>query len=106
MAVFVGGKSVPDAIVRSVAGFFILYLSIWGAGTLLLSVSGPDLVTSATASAATLGNIGPGLALVGPTQNYAFFSGWDKGLMVLLMWMGRLEIYSIVALFSRAFWRP
>lgn len=106
MAVFVGGKSVPDAIVRSVAGFFILYLSIWGLGTLLLSISGPDLVTSATASAATLGNIGPGLAMVGPTQNFAFFSGWDKALMVLLMWMGRLEIYSIVALFSRAFWRP
>ena len=106
LAVFVGGKSVPDAIVRSVAGFFILYLSIWGLGTLLLSISGPDLVTSATASAATLGNIGPGLAMVGPTQNFAFFSGWDKALMVLLMWMGRLEIYSIVALFSRAFWRP
>ena len=106
MSVFVGGKSVPDAVVRSVAGFFILYLSIWGAGTLLLSISGPDLVTSATASAATLGNIGPGLAMVGPTQNFAFFSGWDKALMVLLMWMGRLEIYSIAALFSRAFWRP
>jgi trk system potassium uptake protein TrkH len=106
MSVFVGGKSVPDAVVRSVAGFFILYLSIWGAGTLLLSISGPDLVTSASASAATLGNIGPGLAMVGPTQNFAFFSGWDKALMVLLMWMGRLEIYSIAALFSRAFWRP
>jgi trk system potassium uptake protein TrkH len=105
MSIFVGGKSVPDAVVRSVAGFFILYLSIWGAGTLLLSISGPDLVTSATASAATLGNIGPGLARVGPTQNFAFFGAWDKALMVLLMWMGRLEIYSIAALFSRAFWR-
>jgi trk system potassium uptake protein TrkH len=105
MSVFVGGKAVPDSVVRSVAGFFILYVSIWALGTLALSLDGPDLVTSATASAATLGNIGPGLGAVGPTGNYAFFDSWDKGLMVLLMWMGRLEIYSIAALFSRAFWR-
>ncbi|MGB3562543.1 MAG: TrkH family potassium uptake protein [Thermoanaerobaculia bacterium] len=105
ISVFVGGKAVPDSVVRSVTGFFILYLSIWGVGTLLLAVSGPDLVTCATASAATLGNIGPGLGAVGPTQNYAFFDYWDKGLMVLLMWLGRLEIYSIAAIFTRAFWR-
>ena len=105
ISVFVGGKPVPDQVVRSVAGFFILYLSIWAGGTILLSISGPDLVTSATASAATIGNIGPGLAAVGPTQNFAFFAPWDKALMVLLMWMGRLEIYSIAALFTLSFWR-
>lgn len=105
ISVFVGGKPVPDQVVRSVAGFFILYLSIWAGGTILLSISGPDLVTSATASAATIGNIGPGLHAVGPTQNFAFFGAWDKALMVLLMWMGRLEIYSIAALFTYSFWR-
>lgn len=105
ISVFVGGKAVPDTVVRAVAGFFILYLSIWGIGTLALAVSGPDLVTCATASAATIGNIGPGLGAVGPTQNYAFFDSWDKGLMILLMWLGRLEIYSIAAIFTRAFWR-
>lgn len=105
LSVFVGGKPVPDQVVRSVAGFFILYLSIWAGGTILLSISGPDLVTSATAAAATIGNIGPGLAAVGPTQNFAFFAPWDKALMVLLMWMGRLEIYSIAALFTLSFWR-
>ncbi len=105
ITIIVGGKRVPDSVIRSVAGFFILYLSIWGAGAVLLTLIGPDLVTAATASAATLGNIGPGLRAVGPTQNYAFFSAADKSLMVLLMWMGRLEIYSIAALFSRAFWR-
>ncbi len=105
ISVFVGGKAVPDSVVRSVAGFFILYLSIWGVGTLLLALAGPDLVTSATASAATIGNIGPGLAAVGPTQNYALFGTWEKSLMILLMLLGRLEIYSIAALFTRAFWR-
>jgi trk system potassium uptake protein TrkH len=106
MSIFVRGKRVPDSVVQSVAGFFILYLSIWGAGAVLLTIGGPDIVTTATASAATLGNIGPGLNLVGPTQNYAFFDAWHKGLMVLLMLLGRLEVYSIAALFTRSFWKP
>jgi trk system potassium uptake protein TrkH len=105
LPILVGGKAVPDGVARSVAGFFILYLSIWGLGALLLSLASPDLVTTATASAATLGNIGPGLRAVGPTENYAFFNGGQKLLMVLLMWLGRLEVYSIIALFTHAFWR-
>ncbi len=106
LSIFVGGKRVPEVVVRSVAGFFILYLSTWALGAVFLSIGGPDIVTAATASAATIGNIGPGLAAVGPTQNFAFFSGWDKALMVILMWLGRLEVYAIAALFTRAFWRP
>jgi trk system potassium uptake protein TrkH len=105
IGVFSGGKPVPEPVIRSVAGFFILYLTIWGLGALLLGLGSPDLVTAATASAATLGNIGPGLKGVGPTANYDFFSAGHKALMVLLMWLGRLEVYSIAALFTRAFWR-
>ena len=106
LRIFVSGNRVPDSVVRSVAGFFILYLSTWAVGALLLSIGGPDIVTAATASAVTIGNIGPGLGAVGPTQNFAFFSGADKLLMAVLMWVGRLEVYSIAALFTRAFWRP
>ena len=105
MRVMVGGKAVPESVVRSVAGFFILYLSSWGAGAVLLSLLGTDMLTSATAAAATIGNIGPGLGEVGPWDNFAFFAGWKKLVMVLLMWLGRLELYSIAALFTRAFWR-
>jgi len=104
LKVFVGGKEVPDSVVRTVSGFFILYLSSWGIGSVLLAISGPDLVTSATAAAATLGNIGPGLMAVGPTRNFALFDSFDKSLMVLLMWAGRLEMYAIAAVFTRAFW--
>ncbi len=104
-AVFVGGKAVPEGVVRSVAGFFILYLTSWGLGALLLTVDGPGLVTAGTASIATLGNVGPGLEAVGPIYNYAFFSGRDKLVMVLLMWLGRLEVYSIAALATTRFWR-
>ena len=105
LRVVVGGSKVPDSVVHSVAGFFILYLSTWGVASVLLAFGGPDIVTAATAAAATLGNIGPGLSAVGPTANFAFFSWWDKALMVLLMWMGRLEMYAIAALFIRAFWK-
>ncbi len=105
LRVFVGGQPVPENVVSSVAGFFILYLSIWGIGAILISLGGPDLVSTATASAATLGNIGPGLAAVGPTENFAFFGGAHKLLMVVLMLLGRLEVYAIAAVFTKAFWR-
>jgi trk system potassium uptake protein len=104
-SVIVGGKAVPEPVVRSVMGFFILFISSWGVGALLLTIDGNSLVTAGTASIATLGNIGPGLEAVGPIENYAFFSWRDKGVMILLMWLGRLEVYSIAALFSLRFWR-
>ncbi len=101
----IGGSLVPDAVVSSVAGFFILFLSTWGVGTLLLTLGGHDLVTAATACIATLGNVGPGLAQAGPTQNFAHFAAWQKLLMVGLMWLGRLEVYAIAAVATFAFWR-
>jgi len=104
-AVFVGGRAVPDSVVRSVSGFFILFLTSWGVGALLLTLDGPSLVTAGTAAIATLGNVGPGLEAVGPIDNYAFFSVRDKLLMSLLMLLGRLEVYSIAALFAARFWR-
>ena len=106
LPVLVGGKAVPDGAVRAVAGFFILFLSLWGFGAFLLTIGGTDIVTASTASIATLGNIGPGLEGVGPTKNFVAFSPADKAIMVLLMWLGRLEVYAIAATFSRAFWRP
>lgn len=105
LAVFVGGKTVPDSVVRSVAGFLILYFAAWAAGLILLTVGGVDLETSISASIATLGNIGPGLSAVGPSANFADFAAWQKLVMVALMWIGRLEIYAIAAIVSVAFWR-
>lgn len=104
-AVFVGGNAVPDPIVRSVAGFFILFLTSWGVGTILLTLDGHSLLTASTAAIATLGNVGPGLERVGPVENFAFFSSWSKVLMILLMWVGRLEVYAIAALANPRFWR-
>lgn len=107
ISILVGRRAVPEGVVRSVAGFFILYLSSWGLGTVVLTlVSGQELVTTATAAAATLGNIGPGLEAVGPVDSYAFFDPVSKIVMILLMWLGRLEVYSIAALLTVRFWKP
>lgn len=105
IAVFVDGKVVPETVVRSVMGFFFLYFSGWGLGTILLTIGSPDLETAAGAAIATLGNIGPGLSAVGPAGNFAFFAPWQKVVMVVLMWLGRLEVYALVALMTVAFWR-
>jgi trk system potassium uptake protein TrkH len=105
LTVFVGGKPLPEGVVRAVTGFFILFLTSWGLGTLLLTLEGGDLVTAGTAAIATLGNVGPGLSAVGPVENFAFFSTGSKLLMILLMLLGRLEVYAIAALFTWRFWR-
>lgn len=105
MSVFIGHKAVPESVVRSVVGFIVLYFVSWGLGVAFLTAGGADLETSATAAIATLGNIGPGLEAVGPTANFAFFAPPQKLVMVLLMWLGRLEVYAIASLFALSFWR-
>ncbi|MEO1368475.1 MAG: potassium transporter TrkG, partial [Acidobacteriota bacterium] len=105
MAVWIGGKAVPDAVARSVVGFFMLYFASWAFGTLALTVGGNELEIAATASITTLGNIGPALGWAGPSGNFSAFLDWQKVLMVGLMWVGRLEVYAIAALFTVAFWR-
>ena len=105
VAVTVGGKPIPEESVRGVVALLLLWALAWGAGTILLAVGDTEVVTAATASIATLSNIGPGLAAVGPTGNFAFFAPWQKLVMVLLMLLGRLEFFALLALFQRQFWR-
>ena len=103
--VTIRGAPVPEEVTRSVGGFIILYAFTMVAGATVLTLGGTDLVTAASASLACLGNIGPGLAKVGPTANYAFFDAWEKLLLVVLMWLGRLEVMAIFAVATRSFWR-
>ena len=105
VSVFVGGRAVPNPVARSVVGFVILFLLSWVAGMLALTFGGTDLITAATASIATLGNVGPGLGAVGPKLHDALCGAGEKAIMVLLMLIGRLEVYAIAALFLTRFWR-
>jgi len=104
VAIVVGDQVVPEESARAVVALLLLWVLGWGAGALLLSVGDTDLVTAATASLATVSNIGPGLADVGPTGNFDFFAGWQKLVMVMLMWLGRLEFFAVLALLVPRFW--
>ena len=86
-------------------GFFLLYMLVYVGGVLILTLGGRDLVTSVGATAATLGNIGPGLGLVGPAGNYAGMMPWEKWLLALFMLIGRLEIFTVLVLFLPGAWR-
>ncbi len=100
-----GGKPVPADVQASVWGFFSLYVTVFLLGSLLLTLMGIDLPTAFTAVAATLGNIGPGLGTVGPTENFAHLPIAAKWVLSLCMLLGRLEIYTVLVLLVPEFWR-
>ena len=99
------GKAVSDQTVRSVLVFFDVYMIIIAASVLVLTLDGRDMVTNLTATIACISNIGPGLAAVGPTANYGFFSILSKLVLSLDMLLGRLEIFPVLFLFSPSVWR-
>ncbi|GAA0228202.1 TrkH family potassium uptake protein [Haladaptatus pallidirubidus] len=107
-----GGRAVDEQAVRGIYAFTLLYLVIFLASTLLLFLDaeragGPNLNTleALSAVAATLGNVGPGFQLLGPMNSYLPFSDISKLLMVALMWIGRLEILTVLVLLTPAYWR-
>lgn len=100
-----GTTVVKEAMVLHVLQFVGLYALIFVLGSLVLSLTQVDLVTAVTATAATLGNVGPGLGAVGPTQNFAHFPEAAKYFLSWLMLVGRLEIYTVLVLFLRATWK-
>jgi trk system potassium uptake protein TrkH len=99
------GKMIPEKVNISLLSFIVLYLFIFVAGTLIVVVTGLDVVTAASAVAASLGNIGPGQGSVGPMSNYAHLPEVTKMILSLIMILGRLEIISVFALFTRTFWK-
>lgn len=106
-----GKDPIPDAIAESVQSFFLLYMFVFMTGTLLFSVfesvagANLDLLTSASAVASALGNIGPGLSEVGPAANFAVVPDAGKWLLSFIMIVGRLEVFPVLLLFTRELWR-
>lgn len=97
--------SVSAKIITNVLAFMVLYMMIFAFGTVVISAMGYDLDTSMGAVAATLGNIGPGIGDVGPSANFAHFPDFGKWFLSFLMLLGRLELFTVLVLFSRSFWR-
>ena len=98
-------QPIESDVVRSTNIYFAIYCSIFAVSTLLLCINDHDLVTSFSAVASTLNNIGPGLEKVGPTQNFAFFAPWEKLLLSFNMLAGRLELFPMLLLFSPVTWK-
>lgn len=96
---------VDEEIVRGVTGFIIVYLFITLSSFLLISLNNYDFTTSITSVLTCVGNVGPGLAMVGPIENYSFFSDFSKLVLCLDMLLGRLEIFPIIMLFAPSLWR-
>jgi trk system potassium uptake protein TrkH len=101
----IGGKTVPDDVMRSVVGFLALYMGLFAVSTVALAGLGVDFRTSFSAIAASIGNIGPGFGLVGPVENYAHIPYLGKWLLIWCMLLGRLEIFTVIILVVPEFWR-
>lgn len=104
--VTINEKELGSETTIRISNFLFTYLAIIVLGTLLLSINGYDFMTNLSAAASSLGNIGPGFNMVGPTMNYAFFSDFSKVVCSFLMITGRLELFTVLTLFSRNYWHP
>ena len=101
----IGKNVVPREVVTNVVGYFILFMLLFIVGVLIMAALGLDIVTAFGAVAARIGNIGPGLGKVGPTDNYAHLPVMGKWVLAFLMLAGRLEVFTVVILFSPSYWR-
>lgn len=99
------GKSVPQNIIFNVLAFFLIYIIIFSFGSLALTFLGLEFESAVGATAACLGNIGPGLGIVGPVLNFGIVPDAGKWLLSLLMLLGRLELFTVLILFSSSFWK-
>jgi trk system potassium uptake protein TrkH len=105
-AIELNGRRVAEPVVRSVLSFVMLYLICVALLALALAVTGLDATTSLSGAVSALGNIGPGLgSIIGPTGSYHDLPGAAKWILTAGMLLGRLELATMIALFSRSFWR-
>jgi len=105
MQVKLGGKPVEQEIISHITAFFVIFILVFGLASFLMTFYTPDLETATTSVIATLGNIGPGLAAVGATQNYAAIPVPGQIILTLCMLLGRLELYTVLILFLPSFWK-
>ena len=96
---------VDSKIMNNVLAFAVLYIMIFGVSSVIFMIFEPDMATSMGAVASSLGNIGPGLGSVGPAFSYSHIHPLGKWFLSFLMLLGRLELFTILVIFSPAFWK-
>jgi trk system potassium uptake protein TrkH len=105
MPVKVNGKAISTSGVYKNTTFIIIYFLVFLVGGILLLYIGTDFNTAIGASVATLSNVGTGVGNVGPGGSYVAFPLYAKWILMLMMILGRVELFSLITLFSRSFWR-
>ncbi|MCO1600738.1 TrkH family potassium uptake protein [Desulfosporosinus nitroreducens] len=98
-------RTVDPVIFNTVAVFFFLFLSIFAFATLLLAATGLEPFDAMSAVVATLGNIGPGFGVVGPTTTFSSINAFGESVLILCMLLGRLELFTLLVLIQPEFWR-
>jgi trk system potassium uptake protein TrkH len=98
-------RVVPEGVMRNVLSFVVLYVGLIGAGTLVMTALGLDLLSAFSASFSTVGNVGPAFGTLGPMENYAHVPALGKWVLAMLMMVGRLELFTVLLLFTPGFWR-
>ena len=98
-------KEVEPGVIRSVSVYMITFMMIFVISILIIALEEKDLVTNFTAVVATMNNIGPGLAMVGPTQNFSHFTDLSKWVFIFDMLAGRLELFPLLIMFHPAIWK-
>jgi len=98
-------KPLQEGIIRDIISFLFLYILVAIVASVVLCFLGLNLETAISAVAATLGNVGPGLGGVGPSLNYASLPGAAKFILIICMWLGRLELFTVLMILSPRFWK-
>ncbi len=97
--------SVPQEIISNILAFFLFYIFIFILGSLVMALLGLDFMSAIGSVATSLGNVGPAIGSVGPTDNFAHIPMLGKWVLSFLMLLGRLELFTILVIFSPAFWK-
>ena len=101
----INGNVVPDDVVKKTVGFYLFYIFIFVFTSMIFAMLGMDIETALSASASSIGNIGPALGSVGPAENWSHLPNVAKWIASFCMLLGRLEIFTVMVLFSRTFWQ-
>ena len=101
----IGGRAIPETVIKNTLGFLLFYLGLFLLIAVLLTFFNLDMLSALSAAAAAIGNIGPAFGSVGPYNNYAHLADPAKWILSFAMLLGRLEIFTVMVLFSRSFWK-
>lgn len=98
-------KSVHPTVMTGVMAFFILFMIVFSIGSIIMAVFTEDIATACSAVISAMSNIGPGFGSIGPMDNFAHLNDAAKLVLAALMLIGRLEVFTVLVLFSKAFWK-